>query len=60
MGIINGQIVYGAIGGALIAYGLMQRAKAKTINESLAKSIAQGEGWIGIGVGALLVVTSFN
>jgi hypothetical protein len=51
------QILTGALGGALLVYGLMQRAKSKGTSDSLESSKAGNEGWIGIVLGTLLLLS---
>lgn len=55
---MNQQVVLAALGGGLLAYGITQRIKAKQTDEILAKSVAQGEGTLCIGLGAILLVTA--
>jgi len=52
------KLVWGAVGGALLFYGIQQRAKGRRDNDNLATDIAKNEGFLGIGIGVLLLLAA--
>lgn len=54
------KLVWGAIGGALLLYGVQQRAKSrKADSDMLDKDISKNEGFLSIGIGVLMILTAF-
>ena len=53
------RVAMAAIGGALALYGWQQRAKHRTSTDLLDKSIAGSEGWLGLGLGGMLLLVAF-
>lgn len=52
------RVAMAAIGGALMFYGWQQRAKHRTSTDLLDKSIADSEGWLGLGLGGMLLLVA--
>ncbi len=52
------KLIWGAVGGALLLYGIQQRAKGRRDNDDLDTDIRKNEGFLGIGIGVLMLLAA--
>jgi len=52
------KLILGAVGGALLLYGIQQRAKSRRENDLLESAIRKNEGFLGIGISVLVLLAA--